>query len=221
MPRQQHGRHRPTIAVLPFENISGDPEQEYFADGLTEDLVTALTHWRSFPVIARSSSFTFKGRSVNAPAAAAELGATYVVEGSVRKAGSRVRVTAQLIDGPTGHHVWAERYDRELEDIFDVQDDLVHRIAAIIAPEVSRAELHRTTLMRTKEMDAWDHHLRGEAAMARQTPGAARPRAPRRDARPAPGGARGLSVSPQSFRQKQLFERQIRDRLPQPTILEL
>jgi adenylate cyclase len=167
VPDRRLVRSRPTIAVLPFDNISGDPQQDYFADGLTEDLITALTHWRSFPVVARNSTFTYKGKATDVPQAARELGANYVVEGSVRKAGQRVRVTAQLIDGATGHHVWAERYDRDLEDIFLLQDELTHRIAAVLAPEVSRAELKRSAAKRPNDLDAWDHCLRGEALLAR------------------------------------------------------
>ena len=113
---------RPAVAVLPFENLGGDPDQEYFADGLTEDIITALSLCRLFPVIARNSTFAYKGTSPDIRKVGAELGARYVVEGSVRKAGTRVRVTAQLIDSDTGHHVWSERYDRELADIFDLQD---------------------------------------------------------------------------------------------------
>ncbi len=124
----------PALAVLPFTNLSGDPEQEYFVDGLTEDIITALSAWRAFPVIARNSSFIYKGKSVKVQQVAADLGVRYVLEGSVRKSGERVRVTAQLIDAGTGHHVWAERYDRELADIFDLQDEITWRIASIVEP---------------------------------------------------------------------------------------
>ena len=167
---QAERRGRPTIAILPFDNLSGDPEQAYFADGLTEDLITALTHWHLFPVIARNSCFTYKGVAINIPEAARELGASYLVEGSVRKAGGRVRVTAQLVTGADGHHVWAKRYDRSFGDIFEVQDDLTHRIAAALAPEIQRAELQRNSPGRTADLDAWDHYLRGEAALGSQTP---------------------------------------------------
>jgi adenylate cyclase len=163
------GRRQPSIAVFAFENISGDPEQDYFADGLAEDLITALTHWRSFPVVGRNSTFTYKGKAISVTQAARELGATYVLEGSVRKAGCRVRVTAQLIDGVTGHHVWTECYDRDLEDIFALQDELTHRIAAVLAPEMSRAELKRSASKRPSDLNAWDHCLRGEAALAKFT----------------------------------------------------
>jgi TolB-like protein/class 3 adenylate cyclase len=119
---------KPAIAVLPFENMSGDPEQEYFSDGLAEDIITALSHWHSFPVVARNSSFSFKGQQVRIGQIAEELGARYILEGSVRKAGKRLRITAQLIDAQTGHHPWAERFDRQLEDIFDIQDEITNRI---------------------------------------------------------------------------------------------
>jgi adenylate cyclase len=154
---------RPAIAVLPFENISGDPDQEYFADGLTEDIITALSLWKSFPVIARNSSFAFKGQSPDIRKVGEELGARYVIEGSVRKAGDRVRVTAQLIDAESGHHVWAERYDRVLSEIFALQDELTGRISAIVAPELERAENLRLKATDRQNLDAWDWVLRGLA----------------------------------------------------------
>ena len=154
---------RPAVAVLPFANMSGDPEQEYFSDGLTEDIITALAHWRSFPVIARNSTFAYKNKSVDIKQAAKELGAYYVLEGSVRKGGQRIRITAQLIDGASGHHLWAERYDRELDDIFEVQDEIVQRITAIVAPQLARAEAKRSTAKRTEDLDAWDLCVRGNA----------------------------------------------------------
>ena len=160
---------RPAVAVLPFENMSGDPEQEYFADGLTEDIITALSQWRSFPVIARNSTFTYKGTSPDIRKVGEELGAGYVVEGSVRKAGSRVRVTAQLIHAETGHHVWAERYDRELEDIFELQDEVTHQIAAIIAPEMERAEQQRIISTPPTALAAWEYWLRGYSYIYEQT----------------------------------------------------
>ncbi len=152
---------RPAIAVLPFENMSGDPEQEYFSDGLAEDIITALSHWRSFPVIARNSTFSFKGQQLRVEKIAEELGARYILEGSVRKAGDRLRITAQLIDGQTGHHVWAERFDRQLEDIFDIQDEITNRIAATIVPELEHFEHRRSTIKRTEDLNAWDYYLRG------------------------------------------------------------
>jgi adenylate cyclase len=160
---------QPAIAVLPFNNMSTDPEQEYFSDGLTEDIITALTHWRSFPVIARNSCFAFKNKSVDIKQAGRELGARYLLEGSVRKGGARVRITAQLIDGANGHHIWAERYDRELTDIFEVQDEIVQRIAALVAPELARAEVERSTKKQPQDLEAWDLCLRGTASIHERT----------------------------------------------------
>lgn len=154
---------RPAVAVLPFENMSGDAEQEYFSDGLTEDIITALCLWRSFPVIARNSTFAYKGQSPDIRKVGKELGARYVVEGSVRKAGDRVRVTAQLINAETGHHVWAERYDRDLADIFDLQDELTAQIAAIVAPELERAEHRQMVTKPPRDFSAWDYCVNGEA----------------------------------------------------------
>ena len=147
---------RPAVAVLPFENMSGDPDQEFFADGLTEDLITALSQWRSFPVIARNSTFAYKGQSPDIRKVGEELGARYVIEGSVRKSGNRLRVTAQLINTDTGHHVWAERYDRDVEDFFDLQDEITRQISAVIAPELDRAEHLRSVKKRAEKLDAWD-----------------------------------------------------------------
>jgi adenylate cyclase len=152
---------RPAIAVLPFENMSGDTEQEYFSDGLAEDIITALSHWRSFPVIARNSSFSFKGQRLRVEKIAEELGARYILEGSVRKVGNRLRITAQLIDAETGHHVWAQRFDRQLKDIFDIQDEITNRIAATIVPELEHFELRRSTVKRTEDLNALDYYLRG------------------------------------------------------------
>ena len=154
---------RPAVAVLPFTNMSGDPEQEYFSDGLTEDLITALTAWRSFPVIARNSTFTYKNRAVDVKQVARDLGARYVVEGSVRKTGNRVRISAQFIDGETGHHVWAEKYDRQLDDIFVLQDEISQRITGTIVPALAQAELKRSAAKRPADLTAWDYYLRGMA----------------------------------------------------------
>ena len=151
----------PSIAVLPFENMSGDPEQEYFADGLTEDIITALSLWRSFPVIARNSTFTYKGKAVRVQQVADELGARYVLEGGVRKAGGKVRITAQLIDAKSGHHVWAQKIDRDLEDIFAVQDEITERIAATVVPELEKIETKRSAAKQPRNLDAWDCYLRG------------------------------------------------------------
>ena len=153
----------PAVAVLPFENLSGDPEQEYFADGLTEDIITVLSLWRSFPVIARNSVFAFKGTSPDIRRVGEELGASYVIEGSVRRSGDRVRVTAQLIDAENGHHVWAERYDRALDDFFELQDEIADRIAAIIEPALAKAEGKRIAAKRPTDLAAWEYCLKGFA----------------------------------------------------------
>ena len=152
---------RPAIAVLPFENMSGDPEQEYFADGIAEDILTRLAMWRWLPVIARNSSFTYKGRAIDVKDVGRELGARYVLEGSVRKAGNRVRISGQLIDSETGHHVWAERYDRALEDVFAVQDEITEAIVAALEPAVGRAEMQRANRENPDSLDAWDLYQRG------------------------------------------------------------
>jgi TolB-like protein/Tfp pilus assembly protein PilF len=152
---------KPSIAVLPFDNLSGDPEQEYFSDGITEDIITALSHIRQFFVIARNTTFTYKGQAVDVQAVARELGVRYVLEGSVRKAGNRVRITAQLIDGETGSHLWAERYDRDLEDIFEVQDEITRTVVGTLGPELSRAEQERSRHKAPENMNAWDFYQRG------------------------------------------------------------
>ena len=151
----------PAIAVLPFVNMSGDPEQEYFADGITEDIITNLSLWRTFPVISRNSSFTFRGKSQNLKQVANELGARYIVEGSVRKVGNRVRITAQLIDAEEDHHLWSEKWDRTLEDIFDVQDEVSETIARRVAPSVRGHEQNRLTRRRPENLSAWEEHLQG------------------------------------------------------------
>lgn len=157
--------HKPSVAVLPFNNMSRDPEQDYFGDGLSEDIITALAAWRSFPVIARNSTFAFKGRSPDVRQVAKELGASYVLEGSVRKAGNSLRITAQLIDGSTGNHVWAHRYDRTLDDIFAVQDEITARIVAAIEPALETAEIRRIAQHRAGTLGAWDCYVRGLATM--------------------------------------------------------
>src|SRR6266852_4730612 len=151
---------RPAIAVLPFTNMSGDPEQEYFSDGISEDITTALSKLRWFFVIARNSSFTYKGRPVHLKQVAEELGVGYVVEGSVRKIGERVRITAQLNDTHTGHHIWAERYDRDLADVFAVQDEITEAIVAAIAPQIYAAENFRAQRKPPENLDAWDLVMR-------------------------------------------------------------
>jgi len=153
----------PSIAVLPFANMSGDAEQEYFADGMVEEIITGLSRIRWLTVIARNSSFAYKGTSPDVRKVGQELGARYVLEGSVRKGGNRVRVTGQLIDADTGHHVWAERDDRDLADVFELQDELTRRIVATLIPEVERAERERASTKPPENLDAWDCYLRGMA----------------------------------------------------------
>jgi adenylate cyclase len=152
---------RPAIAVLPFDNLSGDPDQEYFADGIAEDLITRLSSWRSFPVIARNSSFVYKGKPVDVKQISRELGVRYVVEGSVRKVGERVRISAQLIDATKGHHVWAERYDRELTDIFALQDEITEAIVGSMSPELRDYEWDRAVRKEPENLDAWETTQRG------------------------------------------------------------
>ena len=139
---------KPSIVVLPFDNISGDREQDYFADGLTEDIITDISRFERLFVIARNTAFTYKGEKIDVPRVAKELGVHFVLEGSVRKAGDRVRITAQLIDGLNGRHVWAERYDGKLEDVFELQEDVTHQVVGAVAPQIDLAEL--------------DRHMRGE-----------------------------------------------------------
>ena len=152
---------RPAVAVLPFVNMSGDPEQEYFSDGISEDLITALSKLRWFFVIARNSSFIYKGKSVHMKQVAEELGVGYVVEGSVRKGGDRVRITAQLNGVATGSHIWAERYDRLLADVFAVQDEITEAIVVAIEPQIYAAENFRAQRKPPSSMDAWDLVMRG------------------------------------------------------------
>jgi TolB-like protein/Tfp pilus assembly protein PilF len=154
---------KPSIAVLPFDNMSGDPEQEYFADGMAEDIITALSHMPWFFVIARNTTFTYKDRAVDVKQVARELGVQYVLEGSVRKGGSRIRITAQLIDAMTGKHVWAERYDREIVDIFAVQDEVTEAIVGAVAPEFLSVEAKRAQRKDPGLLDAWECVMRGRA----------------------------------------------------------
>ncbi len=151
---------RPAIAVLPFDNMSGDQEQEYFSDGISEDIITALSKLRWFFVIARNSSFTYKGKAVHMKQVAAELGVRYVVEGSVRRSGDRVRITAQLNDTATGSHIWAERYDRDLVDVFAVQDEITDAIVTAIEPQIYVAENFRSRRKPPNSVDAWDLVMR-------------------------------------------------------------
>ena len=154
---------KPSIAVIPFQNMSGDPEQEYFADGIVEDIITALSRFKSVFVIARNSSFTFKGRAADIKKVGQELGVRYVLEGSIRKAGGRVRITGQLIDAATGAHLWADKFDGSLEDVFDLQDRITAKVVAAIAPKLDQAEIERSKRKSTEKLDAYDYYLRGLA----------------------------------------------------------
>ena len=152
---------KPSIAVLPFDNMSDDQEQEFFADGIAQDIITGLSRYRWFFVIARNSSFTYKGRAIDVKQVAKELGVHYVLEGSVRKAGNRMRVTVQLIDALTGHHIWAEHYDRDLDDIFALQDEITETIVVTIEPELGAVERDRARRKSPDNLDAWDFYQRG------------------------------------------------------------
>jgi len=152
---------RPAIAVLPFDNLSADPEQAFFADGLAEDLITRLSSWRAFPVIARNSSFHYRGGDVDLARAAQSLGARYIVEGSVRRVGDRIRVSAQLIDADSGEHVWADIYDGEVTDVFTLQDEFSGRIAAALVADLNRAEAVRAQQRGTDSLEAWSHYQLG------------------------------------------------------------
>lgn len=158
-------RDKPSIAVLPFANMSGDPEQDFFSDGLTEDIISALSAWHYFPVVSRGTSFLFKGRSVDSRTAAEELGVRYVLEGSVRKSGNRIRISVQLNDAVADSQVWAERFDRNLEDIFELQDEITHRVAAVVAPELEKAEARRVLSAPPASFGAWEAVQRGVALL--------------------------------------------------------
>jgi len=158
---------KPSIAVLPFLNLSGDPEQDYFTDGIVEDIITALSRNRAFFVIARNSSFTYKKRPVDTRQVALELGVRYILEGSVRKSGNRVRVAGQLIEAESGHHLWADRYDGDLVDIFDLQDRLVSSVVGAMAPQLEKAEIERAKRELTSNPAAYDLYLRGLASWNR------------------------------------------------------
>jgi TolB-like protein len=157
--------NQPSIAVLPFQNLSGDPEQEYFADGMVEDIISGLSRIGWLFVIARNSSFTYKGKTVDVKQVGRELGVRYVLEGSVRKAGSRVRITGQLIDATTGGHIWADRFDGALEDVFDLQDRVTASVVGAIEPRLQRAEIERAGRKPTEILDAYDYFLRGMARL--------------------------------------------------------
>ena len=159
-PDQPRALSNPCIAVLPFNNMSGDQEQEYFADGLTEDIITALSKHRWLKVVARNSTFSYKGQSIDVRILASELGADYVVEGSVRRSGQRIRVTSQLIDTITGNHIWAERYDKNLEDIFDIQDEITAKIVGQVEPEIGTVIRQKVQRTPRRNLQAWDcYHL--------------------------------------------------------------
>jgi TolB-like protein len=154
---------KPSIAVLPFQNMSGDPEQEYFVDGLVEDIITALSRFKSLFVIARNSSFTYKGKTVDIKQVGRELGVRYVLEGSIRKAANRVRITGQLVESETGNHLWADRFDGALEDVFTLQDVVTEKVIAQLAPSVEQAEIERARRKPTANLGAYDCYLRGLA----------------------------------------------------------
>jgi TolB-like protein len=155
---------KPSITVLPFQNLSGDPQQDYFADGIVEEIITALSRFRQLFVIARDSSFTYKGRAVDIKQIARELGVRYVLEGSMRKSADRVRITGQLIDASTGTHLWADSFDGALEDIIDLQDQLTKSVVGAIAPRLEQAEIERAKHKPTERLDAYDYFLRGMAS---------------------------------------------------------
>jgi adenylate cyclase len=161
---------KPSIAVLPFQNISDDPEQQYFADGMAEDITTALSRFKSLFVIARNSSFSYKGKAIDVKRVGRELGVRYVLEGSVRKAGSRLRIAVQLIDAASGAHIWADRFDGALEDVFEFQDEVTERVVGAIAPRVERAEIVRAWRRPPSNTDAYDCYLRGLTCLSPMTP---------------------------------------------------
>jgi adenylate cyclase len=152
---------KPSVAVLAFVNMSSDPEQEFFADGIAEDVITMMSRYPSLFVIARNSSFTYKARAIEVRQIGHELGVRYVLEGSLRKSGNRIRVNAQLIEAQTGNHVWAERYDRDLADIFAVQDEITEAVTVAIAPAIDQAELQRAIRKPPESLDAWAAYQRG------------------------------------------------------------
>ena len=169
---QAAAKDKPSIAVLPFTNMSGDPEQEYFSDGMVEEIITELSRFRSLFVIARNSSFTYKGRAVDVKQVGRELGVRYVLEGSVRKAGTRVRITGQLIDTATGGHLWADKFDGSLEDVFSLQEQVTASVVGAIAPKLEQAEIERAKRKPTESLDAYDYYLRALAFANQMTKGA-------------------------------------------------
>ena len=156
-------RDKPSVAVLPFTNMSGDPEQDYFSDGITEDIITGLSRFRTLFVVARHSSFAFRNENLGVREIGRRLGVQYVVEGSVRRAGSQVRISVQLADASTGNHIWAERYDRELDDIFAVQDEVTRSIVAVLPGRVQEDVADRASRMPTENMKAYEYMLRGKS----------------------------------------------------------
>jgi adenylate cyclase len=159
---------KPSIAVLPFQNLSGDPEQEYFVDGMVEDIITALSNFKSLFVIARNSTFTYKGKTIDIKQVGRELGVRYVLEGSVRKSTSRVRITGQLIEASAGTHLWAEKIDGDVRDIFDLQDQITAKVVSSVAPTIERAEIERAKQRATSTTDSYDTYLRGMALVYRR-----------------------------------------------------
>src|SRR5260370_26962417 len=156
---------KPSIAVLPFENMSGDPEQEYFADGMVEEIITALSRFKALFVIARNSSFAYKGKAVDIKQVGRELGVRYVLEGSVRRVGNRVRITGQLIEAATGTHIWADRFEGGFEDVFGLQDQVTTSVVGLIAPRLEQAEFERARQKPTEKLDSYDCYLRGTALL--------------------------------------------------------
>src|SRR5262249_20953574 len=160
---------KPSIAVLPFTNLSGDPEQEYFADGMVEDIITGLSRIRWLFVIARNSSFTYKGKAVDVKQVGRELGVRYLLEGSVRKSANRVRIAGQLVDASSGAHLWADRFEGAIEDVFELQDQVTANVVGAIAPRLERAEIERARRKPTESLDAYDLFLRGLANEYKRT----------------------------------------------------
>ncbi len=158
---------KPSIAVLPFANLSGDPKQDYFADGIVEEVITALSRFRQLFVIARNSSFTYKARTIEVKQVGRELGVRYILEGSIRKSGSKVRINGQLVDASSGAHIWADHYEGNLEDIFDLQDQMTSSVVGAIAPKLEQAEIERARRKPTENLDAYDYYLRGLACLHR------------------------------------------------------
>src|SRR5688572_26615155 len=163
---------KPSIAVLPFQNMSGDPEQEYFADGMVEDIITALSRFKSLFVIARNSSFTYKGKSIDIKQVGRELGVRYVLEGSVRKVSDRVRITGQLIEAASNTHLWADQFDGKYDQIFDLQDRVTASVVGVVEPKITETEITRALRKPTTNLEAHDFRLRGLAKHRDWTRGA-------------------------------------------------